>query len=158
VAVRVRLRRIGKKKMPMYHIVVADSRAARSGKFLEIVGRYEPLQNPAVISVLEPKLFRWLKTGALPTETVRSLLQRSGHWMKWSLTKRGVKEATIALEMEKWGMAQEEKRKREGERKARRSAVRRKAKKSSAAGASTPAPAAEAPAAQPPASPAPQQA
>ena len=153
MAVRLRLRRIGKKKMPMYHIVAADSRAARSGKFLEIVGRYEPLQNPALIAVEEPRLFGWLRKGALPTETVRSLLQRSGHWLKWSLTKRGVEESKIALEMEKWSMVQEEKRKRDAERKARRTAKRRKAKapKESEPAAASPAPAAApAPAAQAP--------
>jgi small subunit ribosomal protein S16 len=129
VAVRLRLRRIGKKKMPMYHIVSADSRTARNGKYLEVVGRYEPLQNPALITVKEQRLFYWLKNGALPTDTVRSLLQRSGHWLKWSLVKRGVEETKIALEMEKWQMAQEEGRKRDEERKARRSAARRKARK-----------------------------
>lgn len=152
MAVRLRLRRIGKKKMPMYHIVAADSRAARSGKFLEIVGRYEPLQNPALITVEEPRMFGWLKKGALPTATVRSLLQRSGHWLKWSLMKRGVDEAKIALEMEKWSMMQEEKRKRDTERKARRAAIRRKARasKETETAAAPPAPAAPAaPAAQP---------
>lgn len=150
MAVRLRLRRIGKKKMPMYHIVAADSRTARSGNFLEIVGRYEPLQNPALISVKEPRLFHWLKNGALPTDTVHSLLQRSGHWLKWSMTKRGVEEAKIALEMEKWQMGQEEKRKREDERKKRRATTRRKARKAKEGDAApAAAPAAAAPAAAP---------
>jgi small subunit ribosomal protein S16 len=125
----LRLRRIGKKKMPMYHMVAADSRSARSGKFLEIVGRYEPLENPALISVKEPRLFYWLKNGALPTDTVRSLLQRSGHWLKWTMTKQGVEEAKIVTEMEKWQMAQEEKRKRDEDRKKRRASAGRKTKK-----------------------------
>ncbi len=133
--------------MPMYHIVAADSRTARSGKFLEIVGRYEPLQNPVLISVKEPRLFHWLKNGALPTDTVHSLLQRSGHWLKWSMTKRGVEEGKIALEMEKWQMAQEEKRKRDEERKARRASVRRKTKKAKEGEAAAPQPAEAAPAA-----------
>ena len=148
MAVRLRLRRIGKKKMPMYHIVAADSRAARSGKFLEIIGRYEPLQNPPVIQADEAILFRWLKNGALPTATVRSLLQRSGQWMKWSLTKRGVEESQIALEMQKWGMMQEEKRKRSDERKSRRNANRRKTKASKKTETPAPVPAAAPPAAQ----------
>jgi len=150
VAVRLRLRRIGKKKMPMYHIVSADSRTARSGKYLEVVGRYEPLQNPALVSVKEPRLFYWLKNGALPTDTVRSLLQRSGHWLKWSLVKRGVEETKIALEMEKWQMAQEERRARDEQRKTRRAAARRKARKSK--GTET-APTAPADGAQPAAAP-----
>ena len=89
MAVRIRLRRIGKKKMPMYHIVAADSRAARNGKFLEVIGRYEPLQNPMVVSTTEDRVFYWLRNGALPTDTVRSLFQRSGLWMKWTMTKKG---------------------------------------------------------------------
>jgi small subunit ribosomal protein S16 len=115
--------------MPMYHIVSADSSTARSGTYLEVVGRYAPLQNPVLITLKEQRLFYWLKNGALPTDTVRSLLQRSGHWLKWSLVKRGVEETKIALEMEKWQMAQEEGRKRDEERKVRRSAARRRARK-----------------------------
>jgi small subunit ribosomal protein S16 len=146
VAVRIRLRRIGKKKMPVYHIVAADSRAARNGKFLEVVGRYEPLQNPMVITTREDRVLYWLKTGALPTDTVRSLLQRSGLWMKWTLTKRGAEPGAIAAEMEKWGMAQADKRRRDEERKVRRHAAGRKSKKATGEAAPTPAPQADAPA------------
>lgn len=142
LAVRLRLRRIGKKKMPIYHIVAADSRAARNGKFLEIIGRYEPLQNPMLISAQEDRVLYWLNTGALPTDTVRSLLQRIGLWMKWSMMKKGRDEATIAMEMEKWQMAQTEKRQRDEVRKVRRLAAARKARKTQPAEA----PAAEAPA------------
>jgi small subunit ribosomal protein S16 len=127
LAVRLRLRRIGKKKMPIYHIVAADSRAARNGSVIEVVGRYEPRQEPMVIEAKEARVFYWLKTGALPTDTVRSLFQRSGLWLKWSLTRAGKDAPTIASEMEKWQMQQAEKHRREGERKARRVAARRKA-------------------------------
>ena len=140
----MRLRRIGKKKIPMYHIVAADSRSARTGNFLEIVGRYEPLQKPAAISTKEDRLFYWLSKGALPTDTVRSLLRRSGTWMKWSMTKKGVEEAAIATEMEKWRMLQTEKHQREEERKAKRLAVKRQAKKAEAP-AAAPAPVVSAP-------------
>ena len=143
MAVRLRLRRVGKKKMPFYHIVVADSRAARNGKFIEVIGRYDPLKNPMVISTSDERVFHWLRRGALPTDTVRSLLQRTGLWMKWSMTKKGMDEAAIATEMEKWQMAQAEKRQRDEARKARRTAARRKAKKGGEAEAA-PAPAAEA--------------
>ncbi|MDH3251677.1 MAG: 30S ribosomal protein S16 [Ignavibacteria bacterium] len=147
MAVRLRLRRIGKKKMPMYQIVAADSRAARNGKFLEVVGRYEPLQRPMVIAAKEDRVFHWLKRGALPTDTVRSLLQRNGLWMKWSMTKKGNDEGTIAAAMEKWQLAQAEKTQRDEERRARRASGRRK-KKGAEAVAETPAPpAAETPAA-----------
>jgi small subunit ribosomal protein S16 len=128
VAVRLRLRRVGKKKIPMYHIVAADSRVSRDGKFLEVVGRYEPIQHPLVITTKEERVLYWLKNGALPTDTVRSLLQRTGLWFKWSMMKRGMDQAVIATEMEKWQMAQAGKRQREEDRKARRKAVR-KAKK-----------------------------
>lgn len=141
MAVRLRLRRIGKKKMPQYHIVAADSRAARNGKFLEVIGRYEPLQNPMVIETKEDRLMHWLKTGAQPTDTLRSLLQRNGMWLKWSLIKRGSDEATIAGTMEQWQAAQAAKQQRDEARKARRQAARRKARKGAGAEA---APAAEA--------------
>jgi small subunit ribosomal protein S16 len=114
--------------MPMYQIVAADSRAARDGKFLETVGRYEPLQSPMRIILKEERVMHWLKNGARPTDTVRSLLQRSGLWLRWSLTRRGLDQAVIATEMEKWQMAQAEKQAREAERKARRSASRKKSK------------------------------
>jgi small subunit ribosomal protein S16 len=129
VAVRIRLRRVGKKKMPMYHIVVADSRAARGGKFIEVVGRYEPLQTPLLVTTKDERVVYWLKQGALPSDTVRSLFQRTGLWLKWSMLKRGADAAAIATEMEKWQMAQAEKRQRDDARKARRLAAHRKAKK-----------------------------
>lgn len=129
MAVRLRLRRVGKKKMPQYHIVAADSRAARNGKFLEVVGRYEPLRKPMLIETKEDRLMYWLKTGASPTDTLRSLLQRNGMWLKWSLIKKKTDAATIASEMERWQMAQGEKAQRDEARKARRIAARRKAKK-----------------------------
>ena len=131
----------------MYHIVAADSRSARTGNFLEIVGRYEPLQKPAMISTKEDRLFSWLRKGALPTDTVRSLLRRSGAWMKWSMVKKGVDEATIATAMEKWQMMQAAKSQREDERRAKRRAVKREAKKPEGPAATPAAPA-------PPAAPA----
>jgi len=143
LAVRLRLRRVGKKKMPVYHIVAADSRTARNGRFLEIIGRYDPLQHPPTIATNDQKVFLWLKRGALPTDTVRSLFQRTGLWMRWGLLKKGSDETVIAAAMEKWQMAQEEKRQREDARKERRKAAR-KARKPAEAEA---APAAAAPAA-----------
>jgi small subunit ribosomal protein S16 len=140
VAVRIRLRRIGKKKMPIYHIVAADSRSARSGKFLEVIGRYEPLQDPMVISVKEDRVFHWLKNGALPTDTVRSLLQRTGLWLKWTLTKSGTEEAKVAAAMEQWQMKQAERRQRDEERRARRHQSHKKTE--AAESEATPAPAA----------------
>jgi small subunit ribosomal protein S16 len=148
--VKIRLRRVGKKKQPIYKIVVADSRASRMGKYLEAIGQYNPLVNPIVITVNEAKLFMWLKRGAQPTDTLRSLLQRKGLWLKWGLMKKGADEATISTELEKWQALQAEKLQREGERKTRR----KTAKKKKAAEANAPAVAAAPPAAEPAAAPA----
>jgi small subunit ribosomal protein S16 len=149
LAVRLRLRRIGKKKLPVYQIVAADSRSARTGKVLEVIGRYDPLKSPMLVSAQEDRVMRWLKHGALPTNTVRSLFRRTGLWLKWSLTKKGLDETAIATEMEKWQMMQVEKHQRELARKARRKAEHRKKKKASQV---------EAPAAPPAAAEAPAQA
>lgn len=141
MAVRLRLRRVGKKKMPVYHIVAADSRTARSGKFLEIIGRYDPLQHPLQVSTKDDRVFYWLRVGALPTDTVRSLFQRTGLWLKWGLMKKGSDEATIAAAMEKWQMGQVEKRQRDDARKTRRVASRKAKKKPAEAESAPPAPA-----------------
>ena len=130
--------------MPSYHIVAADSRSARTGKFLEVVGRYEPMRDPGLVNTKEERLFYWLGKGALPTDTVRSLLRKNGSWMKWALTKKGTDPAIIAAEMEKWQMLQTAKLQREDERKARRLATKRKAKKAGASESPAPAPAAPA--------------
>ena len=76
MAVRIRLTRKGRKKQPFYRIVVADSQAPRDGKFLDIVGTYDPMQNPAEVTVDGEKLDAWIKKGATPTETVESLLRK----------------------------------------------------------------------------------
>jgi small subunit ribosomal protein S16 len=78
MAVRIRLTRKGRKKQPFYRIVVADSEAPRDGKFLDIVGTYDPMQNPAVVSIDSEKLNSWMKKGAKPTETVESLIRKAG--------------------------------------------------------------------------------
>ena len=149
--VKIRLRRVGKKKQPVYKIVVADSRASRNGKYIESIGQYNPLLNPIVINVDEVQLFFWLKRGAQPTDTLRSLLQRKGLWLKWGLMKRGVDEAKIAAEMEKWQMLQSDKLQREADRKIRRKAA---AKKKRASATEAPAAPAVATIAEPAATPA----
>lgn len=90
MAVRIRLRRMGSTKRPFYRIVVADARMPRDGRFIEIVGHYNPIVDPAEISVDEEKVYKWLGQGAQPTDTVRSLLRKTGVWRKWGLLKRGV--------------------------------------------------------------------
>lgn len=76
--VKIRLRRMGKKKAPFYRIVVADSRAPRDGAFIEEIGYYNPLTDPAEIKVDNEKAADWIKKGAQPTDTVRALLKKSG--------------------------------------------------------------------------------
>jgi len=76
--VKIRLRRLGAKKKPFYRIVVADARSPRDGRFIEEIGYYDPLKEPAVISVNEEKAREWLAKGAQLTDTVRSLLIRAG--------------------------------------------------------------------------------
>lgn len=139
--VKIRLRRVGKKKQPQYKVVIADSRTARTGKYIEVIGTYNPLVHPLRFEVHETKLFGWLKKGAQPTDTVRSLLQRFGLWLKWSLMKKGADEATIAAEVEKWQMMQAEKQRREAEKKARRKELRKKKKAADASAPAAPAPA-----------------
>ena len=78
MAVKIRLKRIGANKRPFYRVVVADSRAPRDGKFIEEIGYYNPLTNPADIKINEEKAKSWIANGAQPTETVRSLLRKTG--------------------------------------------------------------------------------
>ncbi|MFH1218109.1 MAG: 30S ribosomal protein S16 [Pseudomonadota bacterium] len=77
MAVRIRLTRMGRKKKPFYRIVVANSEAKRDGKFLEVVGTYDPMQNPAAITLHKEKLQSWLDQGAQPSETVKNLLKKA---------------------------------------------------------------------------------
>lgn len=74
--VKIRLTRGGAKKKPFYRIVVADSRAARDGKFIEILGTYDPLKDPAEVKINEEKAKKWISDGAKPTDTVRVLLKK----------------------------------------------------------------------------------
>jgi small subunit ribosomal protein S16 len=80
VAVKLRLMRLGKKKQPTYRIVAADSRAPRDGRFIEIVGSYDPRREPSEIRVDNDKALRWLRNGAQPSERVQKLLEASGAW------------------------------------------------------------------------------
>ncbi len=76
MAVKIRLRRVGRKKIPTYRVVVADIRSPRDGRFLEIVGQYNPVSNPPVININMDKVNAWIKKGAKPTEKVRSLINK----------------------------------------------------------------------------------
>ena len=94
---KIRLQRHGKKGQPFYHIVVADSRAPRDGKFIEKLGTYNPLTNPAQINIKFDRALHWYSIGAVPTDTVRSLLSKTGVMMKYHLM-RGVQKGAMTEE------------------------------------------------------------
>ncbi len=76
--VKIRLQRVGRKKKPSYRVVVADSRAPRDGAFIEVIGHYDPLTDPATVVIHEDKARKWLQQGAQPTRTVANLLSKLG--------------------------------------------------------------------------------
>ena len=78
MAVKIRLRRMGAKKAPFYRVIVADERSPRDGKFIDEIGYYNPLTNPAEVKIDAEKAQKWLENGAQPTETVKSLLKKNG--------------------------------------------------------------------------------
>ncbi len=80
MAVKLRLMRMGKKKQPTYRVVAADSRSPRNGRFIEIIGTYEPRQDPSVINIDNERAVHWLSNGAQPTDRVEKLLKISGAW------------------------------------------------------------------------------
>lgn len=116
MAVRLRLRRVGRKKLPIYKVVAADSRSPRDGRFIESVGQYEPLRHTNNVEFKEERVFYWLRNGARPTDTVRNLLQKEGLWLKWSLLQKGADENTISEQLEKFRLSRAEKEKRQLEK------------------------------------------
>lgn len=89
MAVKIRLRRMGAKKRPFYRIVVSDSRFQRDGRFIEIVGTYNPIKDKADVKLDEEKIIKWLNNGAIPTDTVRNILSDSGIMKKFHDSKKG---------------------------------------------------------------------
>jgi len=102
--VRIRLRRIGLKGQPTYRLVAADKESPRDGRFLEILGVYNPRTNPATIHLKEDRIFRWMSKGALPTDSVAQIFKTSGTQERFDRFKRGenlellISEATAAEE------------------------------------------------------------
>jgi small subunit ribosomal protein S16 len=88
MAVRIRLNRMGASKQPFYRLVVADSRSPRDGRFIEIIGYYNPTTDPATVKVDEERALHWLKNGAKPSETARALLKSSGVIEKYEEAKK----------------------------------------------------------------------
>lgn len=89
MAVKLRLMRMGAKKKPFYRIVAADSRSPRDGRFIEVIGTYNPLVSPAETKVDEELAIKWLKNGATPTDTVRNLFSKVGVMNKFAKEKQG---------------------------------------------------------------------
>ena len=92
MATRIRLMRMGAKKKPFYRIVVADSRAPRDGRFIESVGYYNPLREPAEVHLEADKVIKWLRLGAQPSDTVKHLLVRTGIWERFKTGAQQVEE------------------------------------------------------------------
>lgn len=109
MAVKLRLRRMGKKKQPIYKVVAADARSPRDGKFLESIGLYNPLTDPHTVDIKEDRALYWLNKGAQPTETVKSLLRQRGITLKRELFRKGLSEDKIQSELEQWTKMQEAK-------------------------------------------------
>jgi small subunit ribosomal protein S16 len=86
VAVKLRLMRMGKKKQPTYRVVAADGRSPRNGRFIEILGTYEPRQEPSRVEIDNTKAIDWLRKGAQPTDRVQKLLEASGAWSEFKGT------------------------------------------------------------------------
>ncbi|HTP13959.1 MAG TPA: 30S ribosomal protein S16 [Bacteroidota bacterium] len=125
--VKIRLRREGKKGYPVYRLVATDIRSPRNGGYIEALGQYNPNQNPVVLTLKENRIEHWLKKGAKPTDTVRTILQRNGFWLRWTLTRQGKDENVVKSVLERWQMQQAEKGKREADRRARRAERKKKA-------------------------------
>jgi small subunit ribosomal protein S16 len=87
--IRIRLRRVGAKKQPSYRVVIADSRAARDGRFLEIVGFYNPRTEPPTVRIKEEPVLKWLEQGAQPTDAVRRLLEAKGTMERFARLRKG---------------------------------------------------------------------
>lgn len=113
MSVKLRLRRMGRRNRPYYRIVAIDSRVTRDGRYLDNLGTYDPLANPAQIDLREERAIYWLKNGAIPSDTVKSFLRKKGILFKLHLMNQGVDSAVIEEEFKKWEVQQLEKAKRQ---------------------------------------------
>lgn len=93
MAVKLRLKRMGSKARPFYRIVAADSRSPRDGRFIEVVGTYNPVLNENQVNIDEEKALKWLSNGAQPTDTVRNILSNAGVWAKFKTPSAPTKKA-----------------------------------------------------------------
>ncbi|GAB4335464.1 MAG: hypothetical protein Kow0037_15360 [Calditrichia bacterium] len=127
MAVKLRLRRMGRKKRPFYRIVAADSRSPRDGRLVEEIGYYNPLTEPATVEVKEDRAMYWLGVGAIPTPTVKNLLSRKGIILKFDLQRKGLSEEKIQEELKKWEVLQLERARKLEEKKAAKAQAQEKA-------------------------------
>jgi len=102
VSVKLRLRRLGRKKIPVFSIVAADSRYARDSRYIEDIGRYYPLREPAEVRLDEDRALHWLENGAQPSDTVRSILRRRGVLLHHHLKKKGESPSEIEERVEEF--------------------------------------------------------
>jgi small subunit ribosomal protein S16 len=100
--VKIRLQRRGRKKLPIYKIVAADSRYPRDGRFIESLGHYEPSRTPAMVQLDEERIQYWLGVGAQPTDTVRSLLSKEGIMLRVHLARKGKSPEEINTQLVAW--------------------------------------------------------
>ncbi len=112
MAVVIRLRRMGARKSPAFRFVATDSRMPRDGRFIEILGHYEPIKKPATVTVNEEKIYSWLKQGATPSDTVNSLFKQIGLLKKWEMIRKGEDVSQITLLTEIKEKAKRKKRKK----------------------------------------------
>jgi len=120
LAVRLRLRRMGRKKQPYYRIVAIDSRSARNGKYLENIGTYNPRHDAAGLDIREERAVYWLDRGAKPSETVNNLFKRQGILLRRHLQRLGADDLKIQEATQQWQGLQAEKQKRREAVKAQR--------------------------------------
>lgn len=106
MATRIRLQRRGKKNQPFYHLVIADGRAPRDGRFIEDLGTYNPLTNPATLNINFDRALYWLETGAAPTDTARAILKREGVYLmkhlRGGIAKGALSEAQAQQKFNAW--------------------------------------------------------
>ncbi len=119
MAVKLRLRRMGKKKQPIYKVVAADERSPRDGKFIEALGLYNPITDPATVEIKEERVLYWLGVGAQPTTTVKGLLSRKGILYKRELLKSGLAEEEVNIKIDEWLKQQEAKLSLQADKKAK---------------------------------------
>jgi len=113
MATRIRLQRFGKKNQPFYHIVIADGRAPRDGRFIEKIGTYNPLTHPATININFDRALYWVETGASPSDTVRSILKHEGVYLmkhlRGGIAKNAISENEADKKFETWKQEKESK-------------------------------------------------